>query len=542
MSPVARTERPEYGWHYGTMLREVYPFRRTPELEGERAHYPVVIIGAGPVGLAAARDLALQGIRAVVLDEDNQVSVGSRAICWSKRTLEIFDRLGCAEPMRQKGVTWNTGKVFFGDRREPVYSFDLLPDRQQAFPAFVNLQQYYAESYLLDAVHRTPLADLRWQSRACALRQFPEYVEIDVETPHGSYTATADYVIAADGCRSRVRGMLGLEFSGEVFQDHFLIADIRMQTARPAERWFWFDPPFAPGQSALLHKQPDEVWRLDFQLGWNIDRETELQPQQVAARVRRMLGDEVPFELEWTSLYTFQCRQLERFVHGRVIFAGDAAHLVSPFGARGANGGVQDADNLCWKLALVLKGISPPALLESYDIERVAAARENVLNSTRSTDFITPKTAASRALRDAALQLAGDSPFIRSFVNSGRLSTPAHLSDSPLNAVDSDCVEGGLRPGSPALDAPCEDGWFLRRLHGGFTCVIFDPGIGSIDLARHLPVELDIVRLAPQERLAPPGTCLLFRPDQHLLGRWRKFDALKVRNAILHCIAGGVPP
>jgi 3-(3-hydroxy-phenyl)propionate hydroxylase len=523
------------------MLREVYPFHRTAELEGERRHYAVVIVGAGPVGLVAARDLGLQGIRTVVLDEDNQVSVGSRAICWSKRTLEIFDRIGCAEPVMQKGVTWNTGKVFFGDRREPVYSFDLLPDKQQAFPAFVNLQQYYTESYLLDAVNRTPFAELRWQSRVCGLRQAPGCVEIDVETPHGNYTATADYVIAADGSRSRVRGMLGLEFAGEVFQDHFLIADIRMQAARPAERWFWFDPPFAPGQSALLHKQPDEVWRLDFQLGWNIDREAELQPQRIAARVRRMLGEDAPFELEWTSIYTFQCRQLERFVHGRVIFAGDSAHLVSPFGARGANGGIQDADNLCWKLALVLKGIAPPALLATYDAERVAAARENILNSTRSTDFITPKNPASRAFRDAALHLAAGNAFIRSFVNSGRLSTPAHYCDSPLNAIDSDLIDGGLRPGSPAIDASCRDGWFLRRLHGGFTCAIFDSGMGSIDFACDLPVDVSILRLAPEERLAPPGTCLLFRPDQHLLGRWQKFDALKVRNAIRHCIAGGTP-
>jgi 3-(3-hydroxy-phenyl)propionate hydroxylase len=532
------------------MLREVYPFRRVPELEGERHHYPVVIVGAGPVGLAAARDLGLQGIRALVLDEDNQVSVGSRAICWSKRTLEIFDRLGCAEPVLHKGATWNTGKVFFGDRREPVYSFDLLPDRQQAFPAFVNLQQYYTETYLIEAVNRTPLAELRWQSRACGLRQFPGHVEVDVETPLGTYTVTADYVIAADGCRSRVRGMLGLEFSGEIFQDHFLIADIRMQTARPAERWFWFDPPFARGQSALLHKQADDVWRLDFQLGWNIDREAELQPQRITSRVRRMLGDEVPFELEWSSIYTFQCRQLERFVHGRVIFAGDAAHLLSPFGARGANSGVQDADNLCWKLALILKGIAAPALLASYDAERVVAARENILHSTRSTDFITPKNPASLAFRDAALQLARSNAVIRKFVNSGRLSTPAHLGDSPLNATDSDLVDGALRPGSPAIDAPCHDGrdaqtWFLRRLHGGFTCVVFDPGMSVPELARDLPVDLNFVQLAPDGKLAfdngaTPGTCLLFRPDQHLLGRWRKFDSLKVRNALRHCIAGGV--
>lgn len=521
LSPDTGTESTVYGWHYDAM-----------------DHYPVVIVGAGPVGLAAARDLGLQGIRSLVLDEDHQVSTGSRAICWSKRTLEIFDRLGCADPFMRKGVTWNTGKVFFGDRREPVYSFDLLPDKEQAFPAFVNLQQYYAETYLIEAVSRTPLAELHWQSRVCSVRQFPQHVEVEVDTPKGRYTVTADYVIAADGCRSRVRGMLGLEFTGEVFQDHFLIADIRMQAQRPAERWFWFDPPFARGQSALLHKQPDELWRLDFQLGWNIDREAELQPQRVANRVRRMLGEDVAFELEWTSIYTFQCRQLERFLHGRVIFAGDSAHLVSPFGARGANGGIQDADNLCWKLALVLKGVSPRALLETYDRERVLAARENVLHSSRSTDFITPKTAASRAFRDATLQLASHNPFIRRFVNSGRLSTPAHFPDSPLNATDSDVVEGALQPGSPATDAPCAEGWFLPHLHGGFACVVFD------DTAQGVPAGVKLVRLPADGKLATdmgavPGTCLLFRPDQHLLGRWHQFDAVRVRNALAHCLKGG---
>jgi 3-(3-hydroxy-phenyl)propionate hydroxylase len=500
-------------------------------------HYPVVIVGAGPVGLAAARDLGLQGIRSIVLDQDDQVGTGSRAICWSKRTLEILDRLGCAEPFMRKGVTWNTGKVFFGDRREPIYSFDLLPDKQQAFPAFVNLQQYYAETYLIEALSQTPLTELRWQSRVCAVRQFPQHVELDVDTPQGRYTVTADYVIAADGSRSPVRGMLGLDFAGEIFQDHFLIADIRMQGSRPAERWFWFDPPFARGQSALLHKQPDEVWRLDFQLGWNIDREAELQPERIASRVRRMLGD-VPFELVWTSIYTFQCRQLERFVHDRVIFAGDSAHLVSPFGARGANGGIQDADNLCWKLALVLKGHAPHTLLDSYDSERVLAARENILHSSRATDFITPKTPVSRAFRDATLQLATHNEFSRRFVNSGRLSTPAHFPDSPLNATDCEVIEGALRPGSPATDAPCGDGWFLRHLHQGFTCVVFD------DVAQDVPAGVTLVRLPAEGKLAAdmaasPGTCLLFRPDQHLLGRWRTFDARKVRNALAHCLHGG---
>jgi 3-(3-hydroxy-phenyl)propionate hydroxylase len=546
--------------------RKLYPFRPVPELEGEDHHVPVVIAGAGPVGMAAARDLALQGIRSVVLDDDNKVSVGSRAICWAKRTLEIFDRLDCAAPMMAKGVTWNTGKVFFGDDRTPVYSFDLLPDRDQCFPAFINLQQYYAEEFLIDVLERTPQTEVRWQSRVASVRNRGDAVEIGVETPAGPYRLTADYLIAADGSRSPIRSMLGLDFGGEVFQDHFLIADIRMQADFPSERWFWFDPPFARGQSALLHKQPDDVWRLDFQLGWNVVREQELDEERIRDRVRRMLGADVRYELDWASIYTFQCRRLERFVHDRVIFAGDSAHLVSPFGARGANGGVQDSDNLCWKLALVLKGLAPSALLDSYDVERVHAAKENLLNSTRSTDFITPKSAMSRAFRDAALELARTQPGLRAFVNSGRLSVPATLHDSPLNVPDTASFGGRLALGAPALDAPLTTAagrsWFLRELGAGFTLVAFDASAATAPpVLPALPVPVDVRRILPAgatpgapgqavdtlgrlaEHLdARPGSCYLFRPDQHLVARWREVDPARVAAAVRHCLAGGARP
>jgi len=538
--------------------RKRYLFRAAPELAGARGHYPVVIAGAGPVGLAAARDLGLRGIRAVVLDEDDKVSDGSRAICWAKRTLEIFDRLGCAAPMMKKGVTWNTGKVFYGDDREPVFSFDLLPDRSQCFPAFINLQQYYVEECLVDRVEATPLAELRWRSRVTAVRQCGDHVEVAVDTPHGSYIVDADYLIAADGCRSSIRSMLGLDFAGEVFQDHFLIVDIRMKAERPSERWFWFDPPFARGQSALLHKQPDDLWRLDFQLGWNIERGVELDPARITQRVRRMLGEDAQFELVWSSIYTFQCRMLDRFVHDRIIFAGDAAHLVSPFGARGANGGVQDIDNLCWKLALVQRGVAPRSLLTSYDTERVQAATENVLHSTRSTDFITPKTAASRAFRDAVLGLARDYPFARAFVNSGRLSLPATLRDSPLLPPGGHAPPAGISPGSPARDAPIgvrgATGWLLNELGSNFTLLCFGSEPASQERLSELPVPVEVVRVLPEgsadrpgvivdsrgkltkDLQASPDACLLFRPDQHLAAAWHEFDPDRVCSAVMHCI------
>ena len=277
-----------------------------------------------------------------------------------------------------------------------------------------------------------------------------------------------------------MRALIGQEAKGRTFKDRFLIADVRFKDAVdfPAERWFWFDPPFHPGQSVLLHKQPDGVWRIDFQLGWDADPDEEKKPERVSPRIKAMLGDDRPFELEWVSVYTFQCRRLDRFVHGRVLFVGDAAHQVSPFGARGANSGFQDTDNLCWKLARVLRHESPASLLDSYDDERVEAADENILNSTRATDFITPKSAISRIFRDAVLALSRQHPFARKLVNSGRLSTPTTYRASPLSTPDRDFIPGPMAPGAPAADAPMRRVghacWLLDCIGGRFDLLLFD--------------------------------------------------------------------
>lgn len=397
-----------------------------PELSGRvPERRPVIIVGAGPVGLAAAIDCALHGVRCVVLDDNDVVSVGSRAICWSKRTLEIFDRLGVGQRMLDKGVTWKVGRLFHGERE--VWRFDLLPEAGHRMPAFVNLQQYYVEHYLVERAGDFPeLIDLRWNNRVTAVARRPDGVEVSVETPDGSYAIAADWLIACDGARSPVRGMLGLDFAGRVFEERFLIADVEMKADFPSERWFWFEPPFHNGRSALLHKQPDDIYRIDLQLGPDADPEAEKKPENVVPRIERMLGHR-DFELDWVSVYTFQCRRLERFVHDRVIFAGDSAHVVSPFGARGGNGGIQDVDNLVWKLAMVIRGEAPASLVATYDEERIHGADENILNSSRSTAFMTPKTGMERIFRDSVLGLAGEHAFARRLVNSGRLSQPCSL-------------------------------------------------------------------------------------------------------------------
>ena len=457
-----------------------FGYARSPDQDAQYpVRHPVIVVGAGPVGLAAAVDLAAQGVPVVLLDDDDALSTGSRAICFAKRTLEIFDRLGCGDRVANKGVSWNVGKVFFRD--ELLYSFDLLSDAGHHRPAFVNLQQYYVEGYLFErALGLAPLVDIRWKSRVVGVTQQADGVRLAVETPDGTYRLDCDYLIAADGARSPVRKLLGHDTSGQIFRDRFLIADVRMQAEFPAERWFWFDPPFHPGRSVLLHRQPDDIWRIDFQLGWDADPVAERQPERVIPRVRALLGPDVPFELEWVSVYTFSCLRMAAFRDRRVLFAGDAAHGVSPFGARGANSGVQDADNLAWKLRLVLDGRAPDRLLDTYASEREFAADENILNSTRSTDFITPKSEVSRTFRDAVLGLARDCAFARRLVNSGRLSVPSTFADSPLNTPDRDLFAGPMIPGAPSADAPVRlDGrqvWFLEQLGGAFTLVIFGQG------------------------------------------------------------------
>lgn len=488
----------------------------------------VVIVGAGPVGLAMALDLGRRGHEVVVLNRLDFIAHASKAICFSKRSLDILDRLGVGDPAVAKGVTWNLGKVFWGKGDEPVYQFDMLPVKDQKRPGFINIQQYYIEEYLFEGLQKLPNVTIRWGHRVDEVTPNSDGVELAVTAADGAYTLKAEWLIACDGPRSTVRDCLGLDFEGRVFEDNFLIADVRMKHEMPTERWFWFDPPFNPGRSALMHKQPDDVWRLDFQLGWDIDRAAAIQPENVEPFVRAMLGDQIEFEREWYSVYTFQCRRMARFVHGRTIFAGDSAHLVSPFGARGCNGGFADIDNLGWKLDLVLRGEAGEELIESYNDEATTTADENILNSTRSTDFLTPKSTASMALRDAVLELARDQAFARPFVNSGRLSTPVSYPSSRLSTPDADIWSNGVAPGAPVLDAPHGDGWLLDAIGQDF--VLLAPGWQGA-----LPAGVRLVEVEGRaaDRLGlTEGAAYLIRPDQYVAARWKAADLVAVEAAL----------
>ena len=514
---------------------KLYPYEKVADQDRATTHHPVVVVGGGPVGLATALDLALKGQAVVVLDDHEGVGLGSRAICFAKRTLEIAHRLGTGSEMLDKGVVWQKGRVFHD--KDELFSFDLLPEDGHRYPALINLQQPYFEKFLAERITRAKAKgaqiEIRGKNSVDHVTKTGEGVEIDVMTPDGPYKLSADYLIACDGARSPIREMLGLGFEGRVFEDNFLIADVKMTADFPTERWFWFEPWFKSGASALLHKQPDDIWRIDFQLGWDIDREKELRPENIRARVDAMLGPDVKYELEWTSIYTFQCRRMEKFRHGRVIFAGDSAHQVSPFGARGANSGIQDADNLGWKLDLVLKGQAPDSLLDTYDTERVHAAEENIMNSTRSTDFLTPKSEMSTVLRNAVLNLAGSHAFARPLVNSGRLSVPAIYEDTPLNSKDALNGPERSRPGSPCPDAPLDNGYLLDQLASGFQILAINQAPSQHDLT--LPVlHIKEANQTVKERYLgeAPQAIYLIRPDQHVAGRWPEFDAEIIQAAL----------
>ncbi|MBI5320648.1 FAD-dependent oxidoreductase [Bradyrhizobium sp.] len=512
-----------------------FGYRRHPDQDrpaATPAEHAVVVVGAGPVGLSLAIDLAQRGQKVVLLDDADRIGEGSRAICFSKRALEYWDRLGVADRMVEKGVVWSVGRIFHG--ASLLYQFNLLPEEGHKRPAFINLQQYYAEAYLVDRIAQLPDVDLRWRNKVSALERRNDYVALTIDTPEGPYKLHAQYLIACDGARSSLRQMVGAEFSGQVFEDQFLIADVKMTAAFPTERWFWFDPPFHAGRSALLHKQPDDVWRIDLQLSPDADPAVEKKPENVAPRIARMLGHE-NFDFEWISLYKFQCRRMDRFLHGRVIFAGDSAHQVSPFGARGANSGLEDAENIAWKLDRVLRGTSPESLLETYDTERSAAADENIRESTRATDFMAPVTSQEARLRKAVLSLARETEFGKRMVNGGRLSLPS-VYETPLSTADTDNWRGGPRPGTSMPDAPVSDRTgnpmflteaFMRKgtrftllTFGNGKVVDAPEGLGTIRVGGEDGL-IDASGLAGQRYDAEGGATYLLRPDGYVAARFR---------------------
>lgn len=514
---------------------------RVPDRIPDRV--PVLIAGGGPVGLALAALLAEQGVASLTVEADDGYCTGSRAICMSRRSQEILGWVGADKPLVEKGLSWTGGRSYF--RHEQVLHFEMPSDPLQRYAPMVNIQQFYVEEYAHRAMRRHGgRAGIAWSSRVSGIKDLGDGVEVAIETAQGQRIVRADWVVACDGGRSTVRELLGLHLRGMQYEGRYVIVDIEQETQRPVERLAWFDPPSNPGSTILMHRQPDKVWRIDYQIGDDEDAGEAVKPENVLPRVQShldMIGETAPWKPLWISLYNAKCLTLDSYRHGRVLFAGDAGHLVPIFGVRGLNSGLDDAGNLAWKLAWVLRGAAPESLLDTYSQERVHATRQNIEYGAKSTEFMAPPDYGFRLLRDAVLRLARVDAGVSGLINP-RQSAPIAYADSPLNQPDAAPSAGSAaEPGQPAPEALLElDGEpvHLTRLFGrGFVALACGkpPGLDALQALQErtrgadAPFELVLAGEGgyadPHGQLrkhygAQPGIVYLIRPDGYVMGRW----------------------
>ncbi|MDB5899438.1 MAG: FAD-dependent oxidoreductase [Ramlibacter sp.] len=507
---------------------------------------PVLIAGGGPVGLTLAALLARHGIRTLVVEADAGYCTGSRAICISRRSQEILWNAGAGAALAAKALPWTGGRSYW--RNAEVLHFQMPHEPTQRFAPMVNIQQYHVEAFVHQALQQVPqLAQVAWGNRVVRVETGTGPVAVEVETPEGPRQVRARYLVACDGGRSTVREQLGLQFEGTQYEGRYVIVDIVQKTQRPVERLAWFDPPSNPGSTLLMHRQPDDVWRIDYQLRDDEDAVAALLPENILPRVQshlQMIGETAPWELLWASMYNAKCLTLPSYRQGPVLFAGDAAHLVPIFGVRGLNSGLDDAANLAWKLAMVLDENAGEGLLDSYSTERVHAARENIAYGAKSTEFMAPPDFAFRLMREATLHLALDEPAVQSLINP-RQSAPVAYDDTPLNGPEQGAWSSLLAaPGRPAPEAllqGAQGGFHLTQVFGtDFVCLVFADGALPAAVAGLAAQGVGVVEIAPEadplgqarERygLAEPGATglVLVRPDGYVMARWRGLDPAPV--------------
>jgi 3-(3-hydroxy-phenyl)propionate hydroxylase len=526
-----------------------------------KSRHPVLIVGAGPIGMTAALTLARYGVKSIVLDNKATFNDGSRAICIARSSMQILERIGAVEPFLGKSLGWRHGTSYF--RGHPIYRLDMPHSDHDKYLPMYNLQQQYIEQFLYDAISTNPLIEVRWQHEAMGLEPNADGATLAVTTPNGAYSITGDYVLAADGARSRVRSLMNLRLSGDNYEGRYVIADVQMAHDYPTERRAFFEPAWHAGGTVLIHKQPHNIWRIDYQLEDGEDAVKAVREDTIRARVSSIIagiGHTGGWNLEWWSVYTANTLCLDDYKHGRVIFIGDSAHIVPIFGVRGLNNGLADAHNIGWKLGYVLNGHADASLLDSYTPERRGATLDVFANATKSTRFMTPPTRGLALMREAALSLAIQHPFARPFANPRQMQ-PYTYAASPVTLTGTvvDSFSAGPAPGAACPNVRLAgDRYLLDQLGHNFSALVFtddateastrdllaalralDPGFTV------LPIRLDgavpdLGSTVASVYGASSGTIYLIRPDLHVAGRWQNPGATTVINALRHCLGYAV--
>ena len=540
-----------------------------PSAHGAQAQQQVVIAGSGPAGMVTALELARHGVRSVVLEAEQQVSAGSRAIVFTRRSMEILQQVGVADRMQQAGLPWQFGNSYYRGQR--VFRMEAPHDADDRFGPMLNIQQQYMEQYLHEACAASPLIDFRWGNKLVKVEQDATCATLEIDTPEGPYTLRTDWLVAADGGRSGIRQAMGLKMEGSSYEGLFVIADIRVDLPLPTERLAFFDPDWNRGNTILMHREPHGIWRLDYQLPAGETPEQALAPASLQARIDAQLAmigyPGIAWQLDWSSVYSARTLTLPHYVYGRTLFTGDAAHLLPIFGVRGANTAFQDAQSLAWHLALVAQGKAQPSLLHNYSRERVAAAREIIEEAGKSTRFMTPPTLGFRLLRDAVLSLSLTEPFVRPLFH-WRTSRPHAYTDSRLNSPCDDNAQfsGGLAHGAPPHNVRLDtDQFLLDHLGGAFELLYFTDApalpqalqacVAAVR-AQGLPLRVTAIAMASHgsasvqgadQTLRDPlgqvqqrygvqqaGSAYLLRPDQHVCARWLQLDATRLQATFDH--------
>lgn len=513
-----------------------YPHFDPPARPSAEPLHQVAIVGAGPVGMVAALTLARHGVRSVLIDKKATFNDGSRAICISRSSYHILDQLGVLGPFLEKSLGWTLGRSFYRGRQ--ILEFAMPDSEHEKFRPMHNLQQQYIEAFLWQAVAGSPLIEARWQSEVQAITPEANQASLSIADPNGSYQLPAQWVIAADGARSAIRRLCGLRLRGENHEGRYVIADVQMRHDYPTIRRALFDPACRPGGTVLIHRQPDDIWRIDYQLHDDESTEEAIREDNVRAALRAVLaeiGHASGWELEWWSVYTANTLLLDDYRHGRIFFAGDSAHIVPIFGVRGLNNGIADAHNIGWKLAAVLRGKAGAPLLDSYTPERRGATLDVFANATRSTRFMTPPTHGWRVMRDAALSLALTRESAGRLANP-RQMTPYTYADSPLTAADDPGFETGPIPGAMMQDVALDHGFLSERLGLGFNLLAFGK-VAMPDMPGLKRVALPAEGEAAAIHGAGDGSAYLLRPDLHIAARWLRAAPAQIRDVMRRIMA-----